>query len=123
MTLSEDVLRFLRHSIGSIWDLELLLLLHRDAARGWTAAGLVRELRGSPGIVASALTTLSRAGLAECDDSGQYRYRPATAELDDMAGKLLRTYSEFPFAVTQAIFAAPSDKIRVFADAFRLKKD
>jgi hypothetical protein len=121
--IPQDLLRSLRSSITSIWDLELLLILHRDRARAWTAEALVLELRSSPVLVTGALRALCSAGLAVEEADGQYRYQPATLELDGVVQQLARAYAEFPIAVAKAIYAAPSDKIQVFADAFRLKKD
>lgn len=119
--LSEDVLRFIRTSIRSVWALELLLLLRRDAARSWNVAALIRELRGSAGIVAGAMTELQAAGLvASADDA--FLYQPASPELDALVAATAAAYAEYPVAVTQAIFTAPSDKIRLFADAFRIKQ-
>jgi hypothetical protein len=120
--LPDDVFGFLRTSIASLWALEQLLLLHRDRARGWSFEELTRELRSSGGVVASVLIQLHGAGLvAETD--GLYRYSPASAELDALVQRLAMTYARFPVAVTQAIMAGPNEKIQLFADAFRLKKD
>jgi hypothetical protein len=119
--LSEDVLRFIRTAIRSVWALELLLLLRRDPARAWSVEALIRELRGSAGIVAGAMTELVAAGLVAAADDA-FRYQPQSAELDALVGATAAAYAEYPVAVTQAIFTAPSDKIRLFADAFRLKK-
>lgn len=119
--LSEDVLRFIRTTIRSVWALELLLLLRRDPARAWTVKALIRELRGSAGIVAGAMTELEAAGLVAAAD-GAFRYQPASPELDALVAATAAAYTEYPVAVTQAIFTAPSDKIRLFADAFRIKK-
>jgi hypothetical protein len=120
--LSDEVLRFLRTSIGSVWALELLMLLHRDPARAWSVEGLIRELRGSAGIVAGVVVQLQGAGLVE-ESSGAYRYRPATPELDATVAAVTASYAEFPIAVTQAILSTPSHKIQLFADAFRIKKE
>jgi hypothetical protein len=119
--LSEDVLRFIRTTIRSVWALELLLLLRRDPARAWNVEALIRELRGSAGIVAGAMTELEAAGLVAAADDA-FRYRPASPELDALVAATAAAYAEYPVAVTHAIFTAPSDKIRLFADAFRIKQ-
>lgn len=119
--LSDEVIRFLRTSIGSVWALELLLLLRRDRVRAWSVDGLIRELRGSAGIVSSALAQLQARGLI-AEEDGRYRYEPASSDLDLIVGAVAGSYAEYPIAVTQAIFAASADKIQLFADAFRFKK-
>jgi len=118
-----DVLHFVQAFVPSVWTLELLLLMRREPARAWTAAMLLAELRSSTLIVANGLATLLAAGLIVEEAEGRYLYQPARAELGEMVDRLAAAYRDFPFAVTQAILSAPNDKIRIFADAFRLKKD
>jgi hypothetical protein len=121
--LSEQLLRFIQASIKSVWAVEVLLLLRRDAARSWRVEDLTRELRSSLLIVADALMSFKALGLVDEDAERLYRYRPATPELDDLVSELAKAYAEAPVAVTETIFSAPDRKLRLFADAFRLKKD
>jgi len=120
--LEQDVLRFLRSEIASLWTLELLLLIARDAARDWSIDGLTRELRASAGITTGALLRLGEAGLVVGSD-GVYRYSPASAELERLVRRTAEAYATYPLAVTEAVLSAPSSKIQLFADAFRLKKE
>jgi len=121
--LPPNVDRFLRGSIRSVWDLELLLLLHREKARAWTAEALIRELRASALIVRDALATAQKAGLVAASGSEEYRYWPATPELDSLVADIAAAYATFPAAVTKAIWSAPNASVRTFADAFKIKKD
>jgi hypothetical protein len=120
--LPDDVIRFLRTSVGSLWALEQLLLLRRDRTRGWSLEELTRELRSSIGVVTSVLAQLRGAGLVTEAD-GLYRYCPTSADLDALVERVADSYAKFPFTVTQAILTSPNDKIQLFADAFRIKKD
>ena len=119
--LPDDVKNFLQTSVPSVWTLEMLLLLRRAPDRMWSAEELIRELRASALVVAQACAALSLAGLAVEESSGRYRFQPARPELARMVDRLAALYAEFPYAVTQAILAAPSTKIRTFADAFRFR--
>jgi hypothetical protein len=119
--IQEDVLHFIQTSIRSIWDLEILLFLARKQATSWSVDSLVRELRASVLIVTEALVGLRAAGVVE-EVRNAYRYRPTTPELDTVVQRLQQAYAEYPVAVTQVVFAAPNNKIQVFADAFRIKK-
>jgi len=120
----DDGLReFLRHSIRSVWNVELLLWLSRHAGRGWPAADLVRELRASDVVVSQGIASLQQAGLLLAETGGTYRYAPASPELDRLVQQLERIYRERPSLVTRALFSAPTDKLAALADAFRLKKD
>lgn len=121
--LSQRLLRFIEGSIKSVWAVEVLLLLRRDPARAWRAEDVTRELRSSLLIVADALLSFKKLGLVGEDADRLYQYRPATPELDDLVNELAKAYAEAPVAVTEVIFAAPDRKLRLFADAFRLKKD
>jgi hypothetical protein len=121
--LSETLLRFIQTSIKSIWAMEVLLLLRRDAARSWRVEDVTRELRSSLLIVADALMSFKALGLVGEDAERLYRYQPATPELDALVAELAKAQAEAPVAVTEAIFSAPDRKLRLFADAFRLKKD
>jgi hypothetical protein len=121
--IPDNVLQFLQTSIPSVWTLELLLLMRRSPDRSWSAQELDRELRGSALIVSRALAKLIAAGLVIEESSGVYRYQPARPVLGETIELLAKIYADYPVAVTQAILAAPSEQIRTFADAFRLKKD
>ena len=116
----EEVYAFVRQSIGSVWTLELLLLLQRNNARVWQADELVRELRSSQTIVDEGLARLRAAGLLSESDGG-YIYRPASPDLQRLADDLQRIYAAKPISVVKAIMTAPNDKLRIFSDAFKLK--
>ncbi|HZH53157.1 MAG TPA: hypothetical protein VEZ16_14895 [Microvirga sp.] len=120
----DDELRdFLRHSLRSVWNIELLLWLQRHPGRGWPAADLVRELRASDLVVSQGVEGLQQAGLIVTDAPETYRYAPASPHLDRLVQQLERVYRERPSAVTRALFSSQADKLSTFSDAFRLKKD
>ena len=102
----DDLVAFIATSIGSIWALELLLLLRRDPGRSWDAESLVRELRSSPTIISEALGRLQRVGLTAQDRSGTCRYDAASPRLDRLASELEKVYAARPTTVINAIVAA-----------------
>ncbi len=97
--------------------------MRRSPERAWTPREIDRELRSSELVVAGALARLIAAGLVIEESEGRFCYRPARPDLSDLVDTLARFHAEFPFAVVQAILAAPNQQIRTFADAFRIKKD
>jgi len=121
--MDDDLREFLRHSLRSVWNIELLLSLHRNPGRSWRPADLVRELRASDMVVDQGLAGLQQAGLVIAEADGSYRYVPASPRLDQLVLQLERAYRERPSTVTRALFSTADDKLNTFADAFRLKKD
>jgi hypothetical protein len=121
--MNEELREFLRHSLKSVWNIELLLLLYRQTGRSWQSDELVRELRASDLVVSQGVAQLQLAGLITADGEASYRYAPASPNLDGLVARLERVYRERPSAITRALFSAPDDKLTTFADAFRLKKD
>jgi hypothetical protein len=121
--MDDDLREFLRHSLRSVWNIELLLWLHRHPGRSWLSHDLVRELRASDLVVSQGVVSLRQAGLIAAEADGAFRYAPASAGLDHLVMQLERVYRERPSAVTKALFSAPDNKLMTFADAFRLKKD
>ncbi len=121
--LPPNVDRFLRDAVRSVWELELLLLFHGQRTRLWTSDELVRDLRASVLIVGDSLDALQKAGLVSKNASDQYQYWPVSPELDHLVDDVAAAYASSPVAVTEAILSAPSSSIRIFADAFKIKKD
>ena len=117
----KDVLALAAATIKSVWTLELLLLLRGDRARSWQAADLVRELRSSDVLVTQGLAKLKDAGLAVEEAQGSFRYQAASPDMEGFAGELEALYAAKRLSVVKAIMTAPNDKLRFFADAFKLK--
>ncbi len=122
--MDDDLREFLRHSLRSVWNIELLLWLQRHSGRGWQSVDLVRELRASDLVVSQGIAALQQAGLIAVEGSGAVHYAPASANLDRLVTQLEQVYRDRPSTVTKALFSVPAnDKLTTFADAFRLKKD
>jgi hypothetical protein len=117
----EEILAFIQKSIKSVWALELLLLLRRQRDHVWGVEELVRELRSSDAAVSEAIASLQSSGFVAADSGDLIRYSPASPELDQVGGEIDATYAEKPLAVVKVIMSAPNEKLRIFADAFKLK--
>jgi hypothetical protein len=116
-----DILNFVSARIKSIWALELLLLMRRTTGRAWTSDELVRELRASIVVVHEALSGLTTAGLVASAEADLFCYCPVSGQLASLVDETQSLYLAKPLAVINAIAAAPNEKLRIFADAFRLK--
>jgi 2,4-dienoyl-CoA reductase-like NADH-dependent reductase (Old Yellow Enzyme family) len=123
--LPDDVKRFIVENVRSVAQLEVLLLLRANPSTVWTAEAVSRELYTTPEMMAAQLDELQARGLLIAIETSvrQYRYQPKTEELDRLASELDRIYKERRVSVIGQIYAAPVDKVRTFADAFRLRKE
>lgn len=118
------VQRFIATHIDSIEKLEVLLLLRTRADRDWSARDVSQELRITEFSAVARLDDLTaRRLLVKAAGSTSYRYHPASTEDQLDVGELQATYSSHRVSVISFIFSKPLDKVRGFADAFRLKRD
>lgn len=121
--ISDDLLSFIRASIRSTWALELLLLMRKQAPRAAAPDELVLALRATPSLVNTCLDQLQKAGLVVREENGAWRYAPAAPALDQVVVDLEAAYAEKPVTIVNAIMAAaPTDRLKSFADAFRFPK-
>lgn len=119
--LAPDILNLIRAAITSVWTLEVLLLVSGTPRQEWEEAELVRELRASPMIVREGLASLIAVGAVARDGRGRLAYA-ASGDLDGAVRQLADAFQDRPMTVIKAISEAPDERIRTFADAFRLKR-
>jgi predicted ArsR family transcriptional regulator len=119
------VQRFISTHIDSIEKLEVLLLLRTRAEREWTAHDVSQELRITESSATARLEDLFARKLlvSAAGSPARYRYGPASPDEDKDIIALQETYSTRRVSVISFIFSKPLDKVRGFADAFRLKRD
>jgi hypothetical protein len=119
-----DIKQFIADHIDSVAELELLLLLRRDPAQAWTPSAAGQRLYASADVVALQMADLqAKQLLTSGPDEQTFVYRPQIAEMVPYVDQLAELYRERRVAVITAIYSKPSDKIRRFADSFRLRKD
>jgi hypothetical protein len=122
--LPEAVRRLIADHIDSVEQLEILLLLHQHPERSWTAESVARELRVSPLSAGDRLKDMARAAILSKvkGSEGEYRYAPESPQMGEAVSGLATAYAERRVTVINLIFSKPVDKIRTFADAFRLRR-
>jgi hypothetical protein len=122
--LSEQLKAFIAEHIHSVEQVEILLLLRHAPERGWTAQQVSAELRTDPDSAQQRLADLRVRGLVAGAEASAavYSYAPRTPEVAALVDQLAFAYANRRYTVIDLIFTKPSDKIRVFADAFRLRK-
>lgn len=111
--------------MNSVVQVEVLLLLQRSEPAGLTAGAVGRELRIDGGWAGTELAYLAARGLLSVEQGPEpaYHFHPANEALRDAVTGLAKAYAERRVSVISRIFSKPSDKIRTFADAFRIWKE
>jgi hypothetical protein len=121
-TVADDrALAFIQRHLKSVWALELLLLFHNHPEREWRRDSLVRELRGSEVVVNEALAQLRGANLLAETPERLFKYEPSDSTARAIVAEIAQIYSTRPVAVIKAISGSPSDKLRIFSDAFKIR--
>ncbi len=123
--ITAEVEQFVARHIDTSEQVEVLLLLQRSPERTWNVNAVYQQILTSRESVARQLDLLCASGLAEMrgEEPNVYAYRPKTPELDATVQSLATAYRLVPHRVIELIYAKPSNAIRSFADAFRLRKD
>jgi hypothetical protein len=123
--IPEIVRRFIIEHINSVESLEILLLLSAGTIREYTAEEVSRTLRTSLESAAARLKELHRSKLlmtVENEGSPKYRFDPASPGAGVVAD-LEKVYKTRRVSVISFIYSNPTDPLRAFSDAFRLRKD
>lgn len=123
--ISTRVQNFLADHIESVLELEVLLLLRDRPHRSWTAAELAQDLKIDPTWASGQLAKLAGSNILRSDsgDSGQYRYAPASPEMDAVIVDVANAYASHRVTMIGLIFSKPTSTLKTFADAFRIRKE
>jgi len=123
--IPEDVRRFLGEYVDSAEKLEILLFLHRNPGRGWTAEELSPMVYTVPAAALQRLEALAADGLVSTTGGGNptYRFQPADERLRERVDALAAAYGRNRVGVIRAVLAIPKSPAQSFADAFRLRRD
>lgn len=115
--------RFVRSAFGSIWSLELLLVMRQRPEHRWTREELIGALRASEQVLSRSTGDLVAAGLVEIDEQERACYAPASPQLDDTVAAAAALYAKRPSRVRRLIVGGAADSVINFADAFRFRRD
>lgn len=114
--------QFLAKYIHSIEQLEILCLLFDPPSKPWSEGEVFKHIQSSRNSVATNLRHLHNAHFLIFDEKSGH-YFPETLDLARQASEMIRIYRERRVAVIETIYTMPSDPIRQFADAFKIRKD
>jgi hypothetical protein len=109
---SDEFCRFLQTAIPAVEAAEFLLLLHGEPGRAWVP----------PEAAARHVAGLQSYGLVAVGNDQRVRYQPASDALAAHVATLEKVYRERPVTLIRVIYGLRDNKIRSFADAFRLRR-
>ena len=119
--IPDDVRALILERIDSVPELEAILLFRDDPRREWTPEAAGRRLYVSTTVAGHVLGVLCDRGFFARTGDG-YRYDPESQRLGEIVDQLAIAYSRHLVAVTDLIHSKPSQNLRDFVGAFRLRK-
>jgi hypothetical protein len=117
-----DLRDFIVNEIGSIAELELLLLLYREPQKVWSAQEAAKALYTAEDATAAQLESFRARGYAAIDAEGTYSFTARSPDQHQLIADLAQLYQTRRVTVINLIYAGPVQKMKSFADAFRLRK-
>ncbi len=120
--LPTTVKQFIVQHIESLAQLEVLLYARQNASHAVHPQELANTLALTLEMSSAILADLARRGFAVKEDTG-FRYQVASEEVDKAIESLANTYRSHRIAITNEIYSKPSEKVKTFAEAFRLRPD
>jgi hypothetical protein len=122
--LPENVRRLIVERINSVEALEILLLLFAQPTLELSAAEVSRKLYTTLESASTRLAELQRVKLLVLigTEPPKYRFNSQGPE-SALVAELEKTYRQRRVSVISFIYTKPSDPLRAFSDAFRLRKD
>lgn len=123
-TLPEQVQQLVATRVDSLEMMQVLFVLHDQQNRTWSSQEITADLGLDEAAVSGALVRLRQRGLlaVEMADDAKYRYA-ASGDLAEAVDQLRQCYRARPLELAALIAARPQQRLRLFADAFRLRKD
>ena len=121
-----DVKNFLTENFNSVAQLEIILLMEGEPQRCWSKEDISRALYVPVEVCVQQLIEFQSRGLVVVIGTGSescYQFQPASPELSASMARLKEIYSQRRVSVITAIYSGPTDKVRTFANAFKLRKD
>jgi predicted transcriptional regulator of viral defense system len=121
-SLPLDIKEMLIKFFDSVNQMEVLFLFLENQNSSWTAESVYKELRSNLTSAGIQLAHLHRCGFIYRLENGSYVFNQKST-LAPAVKKLHEVYQEKPVAVISYIYERPQNKLKEFADAFKIKKD
>lgn len=117
-------MEFVHGCIDSVEQMQVLLRLHGEPARVFTAAELTRDLRSTESSILRRVEDLYQRGvLARPENAGELKFGPPSPKVAEIIEMLAKAYRERPTRVIELIYSRPPQALQAFSDAFKFRKD
>jgi hypothetical protein len=113
---------FITYRIGSIAQLELLLLLRGEPEKLWNLEEAAKALYIGADMIGPLLAGLQTHGLIAIEANQTFGYAPQNETLARLVHELAELYAVRRLTVVNLIYSGPVQKIQSFADAFKITK-
>lgn len=120
--IDPKVREFIEQHVDSVEKLEILALLLETTPRAWTPAEVNARLHSSQSSIERRLHDLCEKGFISCSN-GLYGFPGVLLEQQELVADVIKTYKLKRIRVIEMIFSRPTQKLRTFSDAFRIRKD
>lgn len=120
-----EVQQFVLERIGSIAQLEALIMMRNAPDTWWSSSSLAERLYIGERACRGELDALKTQGLllGRQEDIGWcFRYAPSAGELRELVDRLVYYYSKHLVVISNLIHSKPRTRLHEFAEAFSLKK-
>jgi hypothetical protein len=120
-----EVQQFVLGRIGSIAQLEALIMMRNAPDTWWASSSLAERLYISERACRTELDALKEQGLVlgrQADIGWQFRYAPSTGELREFVDRLVYYYAKHLVVISNLIHSKPRTRLHEFSEAFSLKK-
>lgn len=121
-SISESLKEFLKEKIQTVLRLEVLLLLHGQRPRTFTATEIASRLGFESDTTAHELEQLEAIGVVvrSSSDKTNYRYHPQNEKLKSLIEQLALHYSKHRVPILSVMLAERPDRTRLFTEAFKI---
>lgn len=122
--LPPSVQELIDSRIDSLAMMQVLLLIREQADRRWTFETVRDASSMDEASISGALVKLRQRGFlsVELADDACYRYA-ASGDLAAAVDELRECYRSRPLDLAARVASRPQQRLRLFADAFRLRRD
>lgn len=126
-----ELQNFITTYIGSVEQLEILLLLYSDPTKAWCPAELSRRFRSSLDSVSARLQGLLNNGLVtriEENPGPKFKYHSPSDSINERVQELSACYAQKRSTIINMIYTGnsrvgASGAVQNLADAFKIKQE